>query len=64
MSNLIRLQERFDVYFNEHKLRRGQSYMNALYEIDKDLYNEITGTDCDCFYDDKKISTFIKRVFG
>ena len=44
-----------------HKgLRHGQAYMNALHYINKDLYNQITGTEADCFYDDNKIVNFIK----
>ena len=52
------------IYFKMNGCRLGQSCMNALYEVNKDLYNEITGTEADCFYDDKKIGAFTKRVFG
>lgn len=44
-----------------HKgLRQGQAYMNALHYINKELYEQITGTENDCFYDDNKIVNFIK----
>lgn len=32
--------------------------MNALFECNKDLYNQITGTEADCFYIDAKIEKF------
>lgn len=38
--------------------RKGQALMNALYEVRKDLYEIITGTDADCFYNDDKIQLF------
>ena len=40
--------------------RQGQSYMNALHEVNLELYKEITGTDNDCFYSDGKIVNFMK----
>jgi hypothetical protein len=44
------------------KHRQGQSLMNALGGINHSLYREITNTDADCFYDDKKIAAFWDRV--
>lgn len=44
--------------------RVGQAYVNALFEVRKDLHDEIIGTDDDCFYDDKKIINFIKKLNG
>lgn len=43
-------------------LRRGQSLMNALYDLNPGLYNEITGTEADCFYDDKNVGRFYERI--
>lgn len=40
-------------------LRKGQSFMCVLSMLDKKKYDEITNTDADCFYDDKKIENFI-----
>lgn len=40
--------------------RKGQALMNALYEVNKDLYQQITDTDADCFYNDAKIEIFKK----
>lgn len=39
-------------------LRKGQNLMNALYELNPDLYKQITGTEADCFYQDKNIHKF------
>lgn len=36
------------------QLRKGQSLMNALHDLDPDLYVKITGTDADCYYLDEK----------
>lgn len=44
-------------------LRKGQAYMNALAQIDLNLYRTITGTDDDPFYDDSKIPLFLIRYF-
>lgn len=42
--------------------RQGQALMNALWRVHPDLYNEIHGTDADCFYDDSKVPAFYKRI--
>lgn len=39
-------------------LRVGQSYMNYLAEVRPDLYQEITGTDSDPFYNNGRLSDF------
>jgi len=38
----------------------GQSYMKALFKVNKRLYEIISGTNNDCFYDDDKIINFIR----
>jgi hypothetical protein len=38
--------------YNTGHLRLGQSYMNALGDINIDLYKEVTATEYDCFYND------------
>ena len=43
--------------------RIGQAFMNSLYQLDKCLYARISNTDADCFYDDKKIGSFLERIF-
>jgi len=46
-----------------HKgLRLGQSYMNALSKVRMDLYEEITNTENDPFYNDDKIINFINYL--
>ena len=39
---------------SNQRLRVGQIYMNALAEVDFDLWKELTGTGWDCFYNNKK----------
>lgn len=46
------------------KQRRGQAWMNALREVEPELYDDVTGTEADCFYDDRKLAVFKERVFG
>ncbi len=46
------------------ELRDGQSFMNALGEINHSLYKEITGTDADCFYLDSKIPEFFDKILN
>lgn len=44
------------------ELREGQCLMNALFEVNRILYIQITGTEADCFYDDKKIPDFWNKL--
>lgn len=37
-------------------LRRGQSLMNALWEVAPEVYAEINQTDADCFYVDSLVN--------
>lgn len=48
--------------FERKGLRKGQSWMSALYDIDVELYREVVGTDDDPFYVDTKISNFLIRI--
>ena len=59
----VDLVNKFIKYFRKH-LRIGQSYMVALNDIRPDLYNKISGTDNDPFYDDDKLLNFIKFLNG
>ncbi len=43
-------------------LRKGQSYMNALYEVNHTVYQSVTGSDIDPFYDDSKIPRFLACI--
>ena len=43
-------------------LRVGQSIMNYIHANHRDIYDEITGTENDCFYDDTKILETLKYV--
>jgi len=43
-------------------LRKGQALMVSLQMSNEDLYNAITGTDADCFYDDSKIEKFQNAI--
>lgn len=36
----------------EFEMRHGQVVMNVLHKVWPEKYNEITGTDIDCFYND------------
>jgi hypothetical protein len=57
----VKLIRSFCKYF-EQGLRVGQSYSNALADVNMDAYNEITGTDVDCFYNDNKVVDFIRAL--
>lgn len=60
-SMLITLGDRTKFY-QMKGLRKGQSLMNALSDIDHELYKKLTNTDADCFYDDAIIPLFWKAV--
>lgn len=42
--------------------RAGQALFNALYLENEAMANKIRGTEYDCFYSDKNIPAFTKRV--
>lgn len=44
-------------------MRLGQSYMSALFSLNKKLYEEWTAEPWDCFYVDAKCDLFIKILF-
>lgn len=45
-------------------LRLGQSLMNALHGLNPGLYNKLTGTEADCFYDDRSTERFYEKVMS
>ena len=52
------------INFNTGHLRLGQSIMISLGDINNLLYQEITATNVDCFYDDRKITVFLDYLQG
>jgi hypothetical protein len=44
------------------QLRKGQSYMNALAEVDPEVYDMIAGTSFDPFYKDEIFPSFVEKV--
>lgn len=42
--------------------RAGQAYMNALRNVNVDVYNNVASSDADCFYKDDKIVAFIQYL--
>ena len=58
LSTLIRVSMSM-VRTSGGAIRKGQAYMNVLYEIRPDLYGAITSTDSDCFYNDDNIDNFM-----
>lgn len=47
-------------YYHTGDLRFGQSYMNALADVNFEIYKQITATEYDCFYNDNKIIKFME----
>jgi len=45
-------------------LRVGQAFMNFICEEDRDLYERMTGTHCDCFYDNQKVGKAIQAYLS
>lgn len=60
MPELIRRSEKLICYFPEY--RRGQALFNACLELYPDIANQLRGTDCDPFHNDKRIDAFLGRV--
>ena len=42
--------------------RLGQAYFNYAYELYPKETDDLRGTEYDCFYDDNKISNFLKKL--
>lgn len=53
-----------DETYNYHsfELRYGQTIMNVLYDIWPDKYNELKGSDYDCFYDDGTVKFTLNKL--
>lgn len=63
-SQIVDLVRNASINFNTGHLRLGQSFMISLSDINHELYQEITSTDADCFYNDKKIPKFLDYLQG
>lgn len=46
----------------EKSLRYGQAIMNTLHTTWAEKYNEITGGDFDCFYDDRTVRLTLDKL--
>lgn len=60
VSQDMKLLEVYKNRYMSYGLREGQSYINSLYDISPSLYEEVSGTDADCFYVDDLIPNFLK----
>lgn len=61
-DELVELNKRVEVavtYFPE--LRYGQAVFNEAYSMFPEEVEKIRGTDDDCFYDNKKVSSFLSH---
>lgn len=45
-----------------NQLRYGQTIMNVLYDVWPEKYNEITGTDFDCFYTNSLVKLTLDKL--
>jgi len=43
-------------------MRTGQAYMNVLSELNKPMYDEVTGTDQDPFYSGERLPSFFRYI--
>ena len=50
--------------YEKDGMRYGQALMSGLFLIDKELYNKISDTKADCFYDDSKCTQFAVDVIS
>jgi len=47
---------------HQSSLRYGQAIMNLLFSRHPEIYQEITGTELDCFYDDEKVENLLEYL--
>lgn len=45
-----------------NQLRYGQALMNVLYDVWPEKYNEIKGTDIDCFYSNSTVNLTLSKL--
>lgn len=64
MTSLSLFVKTNDIKRCHRQLRNGQSMMQALYELDKELYEKVTGTDIDPFYVDANIPKLLEFLDG
>lgn len=57
----VSLQKSFITYHHQG-MRLGQSYMNALFDANPEIYNQIRGTHIDPFYNDGALIQFINYL--
>lgn len=57
---LEKVNQRYDK--QSFELRYGQTIMNYLHSIWPEKYNEITGSNFDCFYDDGKAQILLDKL--
>jgi hypothetical protein len=60
MTSLTLFIKSNDIKRCNRTLRNGQCLMQALFVLNKDLYNEVTGTDNDPFYVDDNIPKLLE----
>ena len=60
-SEWVKLTSKFTARYKEGE-RVGEAYMNALSELDAELYDDIKGTSADCYDNDNKVTTFIRSL--
>lgn len=51
-----------DMKAKNPELRDGQCFMNTLHKLDKEVYDHISGSDADPFYDDDKLSAAYSKI--
>lgn len=47
---------------NNPDIRNGQAFMIVLHDMFPDIYNRVTGTEYDCFYNDAKIFNLMAEI--
>ena len=55
-------RNKIDQNLKQYGLRYGQTVMNTLSEVWPDKHKELTSTDLDCFYNDKKTDTLLSYL--
>lgn len=62
MNNFELWNSKVQEYSKLDSLRKGQIYMNALADVDINLYRTITDSEYDCFYDNGLCESFLIKL--
>lgn len=60
---LLKMADEWDKIRNTTPLRKGQFYMNGLWDLDPQTYKMVSGTVADPYFHDSRMQEFIRALW-